>query len=81
MRNDFLLLSLYIATQKLLQGKRAIIILYHLSAGMKRFGELTNINVELLFRDLFVLRDRFRELGMVIKNGEVYLPDLEERDV
>jgi hypothetical protein len=48
---------------------------------MKRFGELTNINVELLFRDLFVLRDRFRELGMVIKNGEVYLPDLEERDV
>lgn len=45
------------------------------------FGEPTNINVELLFRDLFALRDRFKELGMVIKNGEVYLPDLEERDV
>ena len=44
-------------------------------------GEPTNINMELLFRDLFVLRDRFKELGMVIKNGEVYLPDLEERDV
>ena len=44
-------------------------------------GEPTNINVELLFRDLFALRDRFKELGMVIKNGEVYLPDLEERDV
>ena len=37
--------------------------------------------MELLFRDLFVLRDRFKELGMVIKNGEVYLPDFEERDV
>lgn len=31
--------------------------------------------MELLFRDLFALRDRFKELGMVIKNGEVYLPD------
>lgn len=37
--------------------------------------------MELLFRDLFALRDRFKELGMVIKNSEVYLPDLEERDV
>jgi hypothetical protein len=37
--------------------------------------------VELLFRDLFVLRNRFKELGMVIKNGEVHLLDLEERDV
>lgn len=48
---------------------------------MKRFGDPTNINVELLFRDLFALHDRFKELGMVIKNGEVHLPDLEERDV
>ena len=45
------------------------------------YGDLTNINVELLFRDLFVLRNRFKELGMVIKNSEVHLPDLEERDV
>ena len=45
------------------------------------YGELTNINVELLFRDLFVLRNRFKELGMVIENGEVYLPDLEEHNV
>lgn len=37
--------------------------------------------MELLFRDLFVLRDCFKELGIVIKNGEVYLPDLEARDV
>ena len=44
-------------------------------------GEPANINVELLFRDLFALRDRFKELGMVIKNGEVYLPDLEGHDV
>jgi hypothetical protein len=44
-------------------------------------GDPTNINVELLFRDLFALRDRFKELGMVIKNGEVYLPDLEGHDV
>ena len=43
------------------------------------YSDLTNINVELLFRDLFVLRNRFKELGMVIKNGEVHLPDLEER--
>lgn len=45
------------------------------------FGEPTSINVEFLFRDLFVLRDRFKELGVVIKNSEVYLPDLEECDV
>lgn len=51
------------------------------SINQARFGEPTNINVELLFRDLFALRDRFKELGMVIKNGEVYLPDLEERDI
>ena len=44
-------------------------------------GEPANINVELLFRDLFVLRDCFKELGIVIKNGEVYLPDLEGHDV
>lgn len=37
--------------------------------------------MKLLFRDLFALRDRFKELGMVIKNGEVHLSDLEERDV
>ena len=37
--------------------------------------------MEFLFRDLFVLRDCFKELGIVIKNGEVYLPDLEARDV
>lgn len=45
------------------------------------YGDLTNINIGLFFRDLFVLQDRFKELGMVIKNGEVRLPDLEERDV
>ena len=45
------------------------------------YGEPTSINVEFLFRDLFVLRDRFKELGVVIKNSEVYLPDLEECDV
>lgn len=39
------------------------------------------LNMELLFRDLFALHDRFKELGMVIKNGEVHLPDLEECDV
>lgn len=39
------------------------------------------LNIELLFRDLFALHDRFKELGMVIENGEVYLPDLEEHNV
>lgn len=55
--------------------------LVFLTYSKKLYGEPTNINLELLFHDLFVLRDRFKELGMVIKNGEVYLPDLEERDV
>jgi len=41
-------------------------------------GELTHINLEHLFDDLFRLRDRFKELGMVIQDGQVYLPDLEE---
>ena len=45
------------------------------------YGEPTNINMELLFRDLFVLRDRFKELGMTITDGEIYLADLENKDV
>lgn len=45
------------------------------------FGELAHINLELLFNDLFLLRDRFRELGMMIKDGEVCLADLENEDV
>ena len=40
-------------------------------------GEPTSINLEHLFDDLFKLRDRFKALGMEIKDGEVYLPDLE----
>ena len=44
-------------------------------------GEPTSIILEHLFDDLFTLRDRFKELGMVIKGGKVYLPDVEERDV
>lgn len=45
------------------------------------YGEPAHINLELLFNDLFLLRDRFRELGMTIKDGEVYLADLENEDV
>ena len=30
----------YVTTQKVLQGKWAIVILYHLSTGTKRFSEL-----------------------------------------
>ncbi len=45
------------------------------------FGEPTSIILEHLFDDLFTLRDRFKELGMVVKDGKVYLPDVEERDV
>ena len=44
-------------------------------------GEPTHINLELLFNDLFLLRDRFKELGMTIKDGEIYLADLENKDV
>ena len=40
-------------------------------------GELTSINLEHLFDDMFILRARFKKLGMVIKDGNVYLPDLE----
>ena len=45
------------------------------------YGEPAHINLELLFNDLFLLRDRFIELGMTIKDGEVYLADLENEDV
>ena len=45
------------------------------------YGEPTHINLELLFNDLFLLRDRFKELGMTIKDGEIYLADLENKDV
>ena len=44
------------------------------------FGEPTHINLELLFNDLFLLRNRFKELGMTIKDGEIYLADLENKD-
>lgn len=33
----------YVTTQKVLQGKWAIVILYHLSTGTKRFGELERL--------------------------------------
>ncbi len=49
--------------------------------GISFAGELTSINLEPLFEDLFKLRDNFKALGMVIKDGEVYLPDLEIRNV
>jgi len=39
-------------------------------------GEPTSIFLEHLFDDLFRLRDSFKALGMVLKEGEVYLPDL-----
>jgi hypothetical protein len=41
-------------------------------------GEPTSINLEHLFSDLFKLKERFEDLGMIIKDGKVYLPDLEE---
>jgi len=40
-------------------------------------GELTSINLEHFFDNLFRMCRRFRDLGMVIKDGEVYLPDLD----
>lgn len=46
-----------------------------------QIGEPTSIFLEHLFDDMFSLRDRFKELGMVIKDGEVSLPDLEAQDV
>lgn len=42
------------------------------------FGEPTHIILEPFFDDLFRLKDRFEALGMIIKDGKVYLPDLEE---
>jgi hypothetical protein len=43
------------------------------------YGEPTSIFLEHLFDDLFLLRDNFKALGMVLKDGEVYLPDLGEK--
>ncbi len=37
----------YITTQRVLQGKWAILILYHLSTGTKRFGEFQKLLPEL----------------------------------
>ena len=39
-------------------------------------GEPTSINLEHLFDDLFKLKKKFEALGMVIKVGTIYLPDL-----
>ena len=33
----------YVTTQKVLQGKWAIVVLYHLSTGTKRFNELERL--------------------------------------
>jgi hypothetical protein len=44
-------------------------------------GEPTHIILEPFFDDLFALKDRFEALGMIIKDGKVYLPDLEEFNV
>lgn len=43
-------------------------------------GEPTSIFLEHLFDDLFELRDRFKELGMFIEDGEVRLRDLEVKN-
>lgn len=51
------------------------------TAYQSTYGEPRGIFLEHLFVDLFKLRERFRDLGMVIKDGKVFLPDLEERDV
>ena len=40
------------------------------------YGEPTSINLEHLFDDLFKLKKKFEALGMVIKDGTIYLPDL-----
>lgn len=54
-----------------------IIIEYSLSRMIiQSGGEPTSIFLEHLFDDLFRLRDNFKALGMVLKNGVVYLPDL-----
>lgn len=42
-------------------------------------GEPTSINLELLFEDLFKLKERFEALGMIIKDGKVYSSDLDSR--
>ncbi|HMS31265.1 MAG TPA: hypothetical protein PJ984_02620 [Candidatus Saccharibacteria bacterium] len=39
-------------------------------------GDLTSISLEHLFDDLFRLRDNFKALGMILKDGEAYLSDL-----
>src|SRR5690606_31942314 len=44
------------------------------------FGEATHIFLEHLSDNLFLLRDRFKDLGMDIVEGKVYLPDLECKD-
>ena len=43
-------------------------------------GDPTGIFLEHLFDDLFELRDRFKELGMFIEDGEVHLRDLEVKN-
>lgn len=40
------------------------------------FGDLTSINLEHLFDDLFILKDRFKALGMRYRGSGVYLADL-----
>ena len=42
----------YITTQRVLQGKWAIVILYHLSTGTKRFNELEDVTRTVLTRQL-----------------------------
>jgi hypothetical protein len=41
-------------------------------------GEPTHIILEPFFDDLFRLKERFEALSMIIKDGKVFLPDLEE---
>ena len=43
-------------------------------------GDPTSIYLEHLFNDLFALRDRFRELGLVMQDGNAYISDLEDVD-
>lgn len=63
----------YVTTQKVLQGKWAIVVLYHLSTGTKRFSELEKLMPDVtrtvltrqlrqLERDKLIIRKVFPEV-------------------
>lgn len=64
----------FMTTQKVLTGKWAIVVLYHLSTGMKRFNELQRLLPEITQASLTKQLRYLEEVGLVDRKVYAQVP-------